>query len=331
MKATKSNSLVLALISCGAIFAGCGSSGGGGDDESSNAVFSPAAYQEATSANESLSGIWLMLEEYDFNSEETYPDRETNTPITETHHSKNKRRGLFVITDADVSPTGTPRISGCDRPQDFVVSGNSVSFLDDAATYTATLSSNTRISGSSQYEENASDRPHLTQSGRFTLIKLAPLATGFEIDASSDAYGNSYTKTLEPVGTLAAQGQYAGTSEGLDASGPVRCFTHTEGSYTTTESPGQTTKGSYVRFWAGTSDGLEVDIYQDKPESGTGYMQIDADVPPYSNLEIDNSVFGEITGTSTLSISGSRDISVDGSISGATEGDIETSIDINLP
>jgi hypothetical protein len=323
----------LLLCSYSAIFVGCGGSGGDNNSASDDA-FSPSAYTEATLADENLSGVWLMLEEYDLTSRDKYVDFETNAEIIDIHNRHAKRRELFVIADAETSPTGMPRISGCDRSQQLAIEGNSISFIDDGATYTATLNSNTRISGSSDYQSDADasdDSPSAMQSGTFTLIKLAPLSANFALDASSDAYGESYTKMLEPIGTVAAKGQFAGDQESFNESGSVTCFSHIEGTYSESENSVQTAKGSYIEFWAGKPNGLEVQIYQETPDSKEGYMQIEAYKPPYAELEVDNSEFDVITGTSTLTIDGIQAISVEASISGAHEGDAEASIEITVP
>jgi len=215
-----------------------------------------------------------------------------------------------------------------------VINGNAISFIDDEATYSANFASNTRISGSStygSYRDASDDSPNHVQSGRFTLIKLASLPKNFEVDASSDAYGDSYTKALNSIGTVTARAQPAHGDESFERSGEVRCFVHTEGTYTDTENAAQIDKGSYTKFWAGSSGSPEVEIERDGPDGSLAYLQIDIYEPPYFHIDIDNSIFDEITGVSTLSIEGVGTITVKGSVSGADEGDAETSINISLP
>lgn len=324
--ATRFFPLTVAIAATGLLLiSGCGGSGGGSGG-SSNDAFSPDAYQEATGAQESLSGIWLLLEEYERHSEWTGNEGQPNTESEET-----RRRELYVIADADVSPYASPRISGCGEPRNLTVTEDSIYFTRDDAEYQADRRSPTRLNGTSQYSTDDDYQGRaVTQTGTFTLIKLAPLPATFEIDATSDsheAYYDSYTKYLEPMGTVTIMAETGDRS--LSESGPVKCFIHRETRYTET-SPDETLRGVITDIWAGAEDSLRVYLYRNAAEGGEPFVEIGAD-SDLGGFEIDNSIFDEITGTSTVSIQGTMEISAEGSIVGADEGDAEATMDISLP
>jgi hypothetical protein len=308
-------SFILALI---LISSGCDSGGGNGEN-GSNDPFSPDSYKEATSANESLSGIWIALEH-----SKTSTKLNGDNSVIET--SEEYRRELYVVADTDASPAGQPSFSDCFRSDSLSVSNNNIEFSINGFPRIAERKSNTRINGSF---DTSSVLGSFTKSvtGQFTLIKLAPLPTGLLIDATAGEQA-SYFDYLNPIGSIeviAPAAVFSGSiTRPIDTSGAAYCFMHSEGARS-----GSSPSGPYnfanKRFIA---KGAGEDVLSISENHGAGV----------EGVSIDGRSSGEgfvlLDGTNEIvnaPIQGAIKLTVEASILGTIAGDAEASINITLP